>query len=74
MHQRTLLVITWDEGGGEENRVLTILLGDVVAPGRYGERLTHYSLLRTIEDNFGLLPLAGGDAKATPLPEKIWRQ
>ncbi|MFL5483206.1 MAG: alkaline phosphatase family protein [Gemmatimonadaceae bacterium] len=72
---RTLLVIVWDEGGGREartNGVLAMLFGDVVKPGRYGAQLTHYSLLRTIEDNFGLTPLAEGDSQATPLPNSIW--
>jgi acid phosphatase len=76
MHQRTLLVVTWDEGGesdGEHNRVLTLLLGDVVVPGRYDERLNHYSLLRAIDDNFGLEPLADGDRHAPRLPARIWR-
>ena len=76
MRQRTLLAVVWDEGGGEDersNRVLAMVLGDVVKPGRYSMRLTHYSLLRTIEDNFGLLPVANGDANATPLPDEIWR-
>lgn len=77
MHQHTLLMITWDEGGGEDfraNRVLAILIGDDIVPGRYADRLTHYSLLRTIEDNFGLLPVADGDSNAAPLPDKVWRQ
>ncbi len=76
MRQRTLLAIVWDEGGGDDlrsNRVLAMLLGDMVTPGRYSTRLTHYSLLRTIEDNFGLLPVGNGDANALPLPEEIWR-
>jgi acid phosphatase len=76
MHQRTLLVVTWDEGGEEDshhNQVLTILLGDVITPGRYDERLTHYSLLRTIEDNFGLEPLAKGDRTAPAMPASVWR-
>jgi hypothetical protein len=76
MHQRTLLVITWDEGGGEDfrsNRVLAILIGDGIVPGRYADWLTHYSLLRTIEDNFGLPPIADGDANASPVPDKVWR-
>lgn len=75
-HQRVLLAVVWDEGGGEDarsNRVLAMLFGDVVKPGRYSRNLTHYSLLRTIEDNFGLLPLADGDAKATPIPDAVWR-
>lgn len=73
---RTLMVVVWDEGGGNEartNGVLTILLGDVVKPGRYGSELTHYSVLRTIEDNFGLAPIADGDVHASPLPNSIWR-
>lgn len=76
MHQRTLVVVTWDEAGGRDfraNRVLAILLGDAVAPGKYTTPLTHYSLLRTIEDNFGLSSVAAGDAKASPMPEKIWK-
>jgi Phosphoesterase family len=74
-NRRTLLVVVWDEGGGKEartNGVLAMLFGDVVKPGRYGPWLTHYSLLRTIEDNFGLAPLADGDARAAPLPAAIW--
>ena len=76
MHQRTLLVVVWDEGGGDDtrhNQVLAIFLGDVVSPGRYDARLTHYSLLRTIEDNFGLEPLADGDRNASPVPQSVWR-
>ena len=76
MHQRTLLVVTWDEGGEEDfhhNQVLTIFLGDVVSPGRYDARLTHYSLLRTIEDNFGLERLADGDRNASAIPAGVWR-
>jgi len=72
---RTLLVVVWDEGGGKEartNGVLAMLFGDVIKPGRYGALLTHYSLLRTIEDNFGLAPLADGDGQASPLPNSIW--
>ena len=76
MHQRTLLVVVWDEGGDDDthhNQVLAIFLGDVVSPGRYDARLTHYSLLRTIEDNFGLEPLREGDRNAAPVPEAVWR-
>jgi acid phosphatase len=73
MHQRTLVVITWDEGSGRDNRVLTLLLGNVVNPGKYPTSLTHYSLLRTIEDNFGLSPVSAGDRRASAFPESVWR-
>jgi acid phosphatase len=73
MHQRTLLVITWDEGGNRDNKVLTLLLGSVVNPGKYSTVLTHFSLLRTIEDNFGLTTVGAGDRRASAFPENVWR-
>ena len=73
-HRRTLLLVVWDEGGGRENDVLAMLFGDVVKPGRYGNALTHYSVLRTIEENFGLALLADGDEHASALPNSIWRE
>ena len=73
VHQRTLVVITWDEGGGRDNRVLALLVGTVVNPGRYAVPLTHYSLLRTIEENFGLSTVGAGDRKASSFPESVWR-
>jgi phospholipase C len=73
MRQRTLVVITWDEGGNRDNRVLALLLGPVINPGKYGATLTHYSLLRTIEDNFGLSTVGAGDKRASPFPEELWR-
>ena len=73
MHQRTLVVIVWDEGGSRDNRVLAVLIGDVVKPGKYSARVTHYSLLRTVEDNFGLRSLGGADEHASPFPASVWR-
>jgi hypothetical protein len=72
----SLVVITWDEGGPGDhggNNVLTLLLGPEINPGRYDDDLTHYSLLRSIEDNFGLEPMHSGDREAKALPRKVWR-
>jgi hypothetical protein len=33
---------------------------------------THYDMLRTIEDNFGLQPLTEGDRNATAITD-IWK-
>jgi hypothetical protein len=33
---------------------------------------THYNVLRTIEDNFGLQPTAAGDRDAVPITD-IWK-
>ena len=72
----SLVVVTWDEGGEADhggNNVLTMLLGPEINPGRYDDDLTHYSLLRSIENNFGLEPMHSGDRDASPLPHKVWR-
>jgi len=64
---RGVVVITYDEGSSRTNgggHVLTVLAGPGVRPGRYTKAFTHYSLLRTIEDAFGLGRL--GRARTAP--------
>ena len=75
----TLVVITLDESGGnEDNRIFTLFLGDMVKPANQqdpaalGRYYTHYSVLRTIEDNFGLEPLTANDRSAAPITD-IWK-
>ena len=75
----TLVVVTFDESGGnEDNRIYTVLLGDMVKPAKeqqpatLGKHYTHYSVLRTIEDNFGLEPLTANDREAPPITG-IWK-
>jgi hypothetical protein len=74
----SLLIITWDEdatlpiiGGGDGNKVPTIFYGQHARPGTYSEHITHYNMLRTIEDIYGL-PHAGASATATPITG-IWK-
>jgi hypothetical protein len=54
----SLLVVTWDEGVGRlggGGRVATVVIGPSVKRGfRSATRHSHYSLLRTIEDAWGL--------------------
>jgi acid phosphatase len=72
MTHNSLLVITWDEDDGSQaNQVLTIFAGQQVKPGRYAERITHYSVLATIEAAYGL-PRDGSAAAATPVSD-TWR-
>jgi len=63
----TLIVVTFDEDDMIFfNKVYCVLLGDMVKPGaKDNTHYTHYSLLRTIEDNFQLGTLGRNDAKAT---------
>lgn len=72
--QGMLAVVTFDESsysGGQ--RIYAAFLGDSVRPGAVSaERYTLYSLLRTIEDGFGLGNLGQEDARAAPIAG-IWR-
>jgi phosphatidylinositol-3-phosphatase len=67
----SLLIVTWDEDDySESNQIPTIIVGQHVAPGSYGETINHYNVLRTIEDMYGLSP-AGSSSSATPITD-IW--
>ncbi|HEX2914403.1 MAG TPA: alkaline phosphatase family protein [Chloroflexia bacterium] len=70
----TLFVVTFDEGtNGSSNQVYTVLAGGPVKAGASStSAYTHYSLLRTIEDNFGLGTLQREDTKATPFTD-VWK-
>lgn len=79
LRKGTLVVVTFDESGGNsDNRIYTLFLGDMVKPANQqdpaalGRHYTHYSVLRTIEDNFGLEPLTGNDRDAHPITD-IWK-
>jgi len=83
LSHNSLLIITWDEDEDEYtpikdatgatvakryiNMIPTIIVGAGVVPGNYSERIDHYAVLRTIEDFYGLAPLARHDAAATPI-------
>ena len=65
------LIVTFDENaGGKAHTIFTILIGAGIRPGRYPERMNHYTLLRTIEKAYGLQPLSHAD-KVRPL-STIW--
>ncbi len=64
--RNTLIVVTFDESanplsemvsGSHPNRIYTALIGGMIRPGTVSRApYSHYSLLRTIEANFGLTP------------------
>ena len=67
---RSLLVITYGEGDSGSDRVATIFAGSGVRLGfRSSATYDHYSLLRTIENLWGLAPLADADGGATPMSD-----
>lgn len=67
----SLFILTWDEDGGQDaNHIATILVGPMVRPGRSDQRVSHFNLLRTIEDVYAL-PHSGHTAKFEPLRD-LW--
>lgn len=67
----SLLVVTWDEDDyTAANRIPTFFVGAGIAVGSYAERITHYNVLRTLQDAYGLRPL-GASATASPILD-IW--
>ncbi|GAA3773355.1 alkaline phosphatase family protein [Microbacterium kribbense] len=69
---RSLLVVTFDEGDRTSNTVPLIFAGSAAKRGYRSDRgYTHYSLLRTIEREWGLAPLTGNDAAATPMTDLL---
>lgn len=86
MTHNSLLVVTWDEDSASfdmpaacpgintapsENRIATIIIGEHVRPGTSSTRYDLRSLLRTIEDIYGL-PRLGASAGATAITD-IWQ-
>ena len=53
------MVVTFDESEGNINpeRIYTVFLGAMVKPQEVTDAYNHYSVLRTIEDNFNLQPI-----------------
>lgn len=65
-----LFILTWDEADPDangKNQIPTLLIGSMVKPGSYNQNITHYDVLRTIEDIAGVACTAGacnaGDLK-----------
>ena len=69
-NHNSLLIVTWDEGNSTLN-IPTIFYGGPVRAGQYAEPITHFNVLRTIEDMYGLAP-TGAAATATPITD-VWR-
>jgi len=67
----SLLILTFDEDDERgDNRIPTIFVGGMIAPGRYDERIDHLRVLRTIETMYGLPPL-GRSAEVRPITS-VW--
>ncbi|HEX4577635.1 MAG TPA: alkaline phosphatase family protein, partial [Edaphobacter sp.] len=68
----SLLIVTFDEDQGTTvNHIATIFVGAMVKPGKYGEYVNHYRLLRTLEDMYGVGHL-GSSALVSPITD-VWK-
>ncbi|MGE5609336.1 MAG: alkaline phosphatase family protein [Bacillota bacterium] len=65
----SLLIVTFDEDDDSHgNHIATVFYGAGVQPGRYKTPITHYRVLRTLEDVYNL-PHIGAAATATPITQ-----
>lgn len=74
--KRTLVIVTFDESEGNRKpeRIFTVFLGAMVKPQDVTGAYNHLSVLRTIEDNFGVGPIHkdSGDGTAQVI-SGIWK-
>jgi acid phosphatase len=67
----SLLIVTFDEDDSlHANRIVTLFYGPMVVPGQYPQPITHYNILRTIEDMYSL-PHDAATVSAAPVTG-IW--
>ena len=67
----SMLIVTFDEDDSSEtNQIPTLFVGPMVKQGQYDEHITHYNVLRTLEDMYGL-PYAGNNATAATI-SNVW--
>jgi phosphatidylinositol-3-phosphatase len=63
----SLFILTFDEDNrSDSNHIVTIFNGPMVKHGEYADTINHYTVLRTIEDMYGL-PYACNAATALPI-------
>ncbi len=67
----SLLIVTWDEDdNGSHNQIPTVFYGAHVRPGTYNEQISHYNVLSTLEQMYGL-PKTGYAVNAPAITD-IW--
>jgi acid phosphatase len=63
----SLFLLTWDEDShGAGNHIVTLMVGQMVRPGRCAERINHYNTLRTLLEMYGL-PAIAKSTNADPI-------
>ncbi len=70
--ENTVLITTFDESSGGKNQIYTTIVGPKVSQGSFAEKLSLYSLLKLVEDNWDLGNLGKEDSTANAIPQ-IWK-
>jgi len=79
-----VIIIVYDEderagglakknGLGSGGHVVCAIISPLAKPGSYGQKYYHYSVLRTLEDGFGITTYLGAANEVTPV-SGIWRR
>ena len=72
MSHNSPFILTWDEDDfSSSNHIPTLFVGPAVRPGRYGARIDHCSVLRTLTDMYGLPAL--GNATGVYRNTQVWK-
>ena len=71
-HNSLLIITTDEDDGSQNNRIVTILAGAHVRPGRYDTPVNHYGVLRTMLASYDLAPF-GRAAGVAPLTT-VWTE
>lgn len=69
-----LAILTWDEAEPDtsgKNTIPTLLVGPMIVPGKYTQKIDHYAVLHTIEEIAGVACTAS--ACGAPVLTSIWR-
>ncbi len=72
----SLFILTFDEDDGyniggistSTNQITTLFVGENVLKGQYSETISHYTVLRTLENMYGL-PFIGNSATEIPITD-----
>jgi alpha-amylase len=73
INNNSLFILTFDEdnnNGLNNNHILTTFTGANITGGSYSQRITHYNVLRTLEDVYQL-PYAGNSGDSSAI-QGIW--
>jgi hypothetical protein len=71
-NHNSLLIVTWDEDDySEKNTIPTFFVGPMVKTGQYNDNFTHFSLLKTIEDIYGIS--YAGESQSASAITTIWK-